>query len=205
MRDHLGKEGAHIPLADRQLIKWFVRLHQRNQPPFLMSELGNKLKHELRELIPVTLFFFVTFQLLALTEALMLKQYGIHLTTFFAATMLALIVAKVVVITDHFALVNRFPEKPLFYNVIWKTLIYFTAALGARYLEHLIHFWRKSANFAEANRRLWEEIVWPHFWAVQLWLLVLLLTYCAFRELVRVLGRERIFAMFFHEPSTGLK
>ena len=165
-----------------------------------MSNLGHKLKHELQELIPVTLFFFVAFQLLALTDSLMLKQYGIQSGTFLGATLLALVVAKVVVLTDHFALVNRFPEKPLIYNVIWKTLIYFVAALAFRYLEHLIHFWRKSADFAEANRRLLEEIVWPHFWAVQLWLLVLLLIYCAFRELVRALGRERVIAIFFTEP-----
>src|SRR4051812_34226560 len=131
-----------------------------------MSNLGQKLKKELRELLPVTLFFFVAFELLALSDALMLKQYGIDATTFFGATMLALIVAKVVVITDHFALVNRFPEKPLMYNVIWKTLIYFVAALVFRYAEHLIHFWRRSPDLAEANRRLFGEIVWPHFWAV---------------------------------------
>ena len=165
-----------------------------------MSTMGEKVKHELRELIPVTLFFFATFQLLALTDALILRQYGIHPATFFAATMLALVVAKVVVITDHFALVNRFPEKPLIWNVIWKTLIYFSAALAFRYLEHLVRVWRKSAGFADANRRLVEEIVWPHFWAVQLWLLVLLLIFCAFRELIRAIGRERIVSMFFTGP-----
>ena len=36
-----------------------------------MSTLGDKLKHELGELdVPVTVFFFGTFQLLALTQAL---------------------------------------------------------------------------------------------------------------------------------------
>ena len=170
-----------------------------------MSNLRHKLIHELRELIPVTLFFFVAFQLLALTESLMLKQYGIHVTTFVAATLMAVIVAKAVVLTDHFDFVNRYPEKPLVYNVLWKTVIYFAVSLLVRYLEHLIDAWRKSPGFSAANRLLFEEIVWPHFWAVQLWLVVLLLIYCAFRELVRVLGRERIFAMFFHEPSAGLK
>jgi hypothetical protein len=168
-----------------------------------MSSLGEKVEHEIRELIPVTLFFFVAFQLLALTDALMLKQYGIQAAVFLGAALLALVVAKVVLLTDHFALVNRFPEKPLIYNVIWKTVIYFFAALAFRYLEHLVHFWRTSADFPEANRRLFEEIVWPHFWAVQLWLFVLLLIYCSFRELVRVLGRERIIAMFFSEPATS--
>lgn len=165
-----------------------------------MSHLVEKMKHELRELIPVTLFFFVAFQLLALTQALMLKQYGIHTAAFITATIGALVAAKVVVLTDHFALVNRFPEKPLIYNVAWKTFIYLVVSLTFRYVEHLIHFWRKSADFTEANRRLVDEVVWPHFWAVQLWLLILLLVYCAFRELVRALGRERIISMFFSEP-----
>lgn len=107
-----------------------------------MSTAAQKLKHELHELIPVTAFFFVAFQLLALTDALILKQYGIGASVFIAATIGALVAAKVVVITDHFALVNRFPEKPLVFNVVWKTLIYFIGWLLIRYAEHLIHFWR---------------------------------------------------------------
>jgi hypothetical protein len=165
-----------------------------------VNPIVHRLKHELRELVPVTLFFFVAFQLLALTQSLMLKQYGIDVTTFLAATLMALIVAKAVVLTDHFALVNRYPEKPLLYNAVWKTIIYFCVSLVVRYIEHLIEAWRKSAGFAEANHRLFAEIVWPHFWAVQLWLLVLLFVYCGFRELVRALGRERIVAMFLTAP-----
>ena len=54
-----------------------------------MSTQGEKLKHELRELIPVTVFFFGTFQLLALTPALMLKQFGIRVSAFLTATVMA--------------------------------------------------------------------------------------------------------------------
>jgi hypothetical protein len=63
-----------------------------------MSMLGQKLKHELWELIPVTVFFFSAFQLLALTQALMLKQFGIRVCAFLTATVMALIVAKVVLV-----------------------------------------------------------------------------------------------------------
>jgi len=167
-----------------------------------MSTFGQKVKHELEELIPVTVFFFAAFQLLALTDALILKQYGISISIFVTATIGALVAAKVVVITDHFALVNRFPEKPLIYNIVWKTLIYFAGWLLIRYAEHLIHFWRATGNIAETNRRIFSEIVWPHFWAVQLWMLILLLGFCAFRELVRALGRARITALFFHAPAS---
>lgn len=164
--------------------------------------LSHMLKHELRQLIPVILFFFVAFQLLALTEALMLEQFGIRVSVFLTATVAALVVAKVVLIADHLPLINRFPEKPLVYNVVWKTGIYFVASLVVRYLEHLIDSWRHAGDFVEANQRLLDEVVWPHFWCVQLWLLVLLLLYCAFRELVRALGRDQITRLFFHDPRT---
>jgi hypothetical protein len=40
------------------------------------------------------------------------------------------------------------------------------------------------------------EIVWPHVLCIQLWLLVLLLTLCASRELIRSLGKERLLELF---------
>jgi len=168
-----------------------------------MTSMGDKIKHEVRALIPVTVFFFVTFQLLALTQTLMLEKYGIKASTFLNATIMALVVAKVVLIADAFKAVNRFPDKPLIYNIVWKTAIYFAASFVVRYLEHVIRFWRRTGSFAEANRRLVDEIVWPHFWGVQLWLLILLLAFCTVRELIRALGRERILRMFFTDPRAA--
>lgn len=36
------------------------------------------------------------------------------------ATAAALLVATIVLIADKFPFVNRFPDKPLMYNVVWK-------------------------------------------------------------------------------------
>jgi hypothetical protein len=167
-----------------------------------MSGFISRLKHEILEVIPPAMFFFISFQLIAFTQALMLEQYGIRISTFVTATIAALVVAKVVLIADLLPFINRFPERALIYNVIWKTAIYLIAALLVRYVEHLIPFVREPKDIVLANRHLFDEVVWPHFWAVQFWLLVLFFVYCALRELVRVLGRDRVFAMFFGSPKS---
>ena len=162
-----------------------------------MSKIPSRIKDELVAVIPPTVFFFAAFQLIAFTRALMLREYGISVSAFVTASIAALVVAKVVLIVDLLPFVNRFPDKPLVYNVVWKTLIYLVAALLVRYVEHLIPFVREHGDLVVANRRLLDEVVWPHFWAVQIWLVVLFFVYCALRELVRVLGRDRVLNMFF--------
>ena len=166
-----------------------------------MSKALSKLKHEIKEAIAPTTFFFLAFQLIAFTEALMLRKYGISVSTFMNATVAALIVAKVVLIADMMPFVNRFPEKPLVYNVVWKTAIYMIGAFLVRFIEHLIDFVREYGNLSVAFRHMLDEVVWPHFVAVQIWLLVLFLMYCAFRELIRVLGGDRIRRLFFTSPA----
>ena len=43
----------------------------------------------------------------------MLRVHGISFSASAGATTAALLVAKVVLITDHLSFINRFPEKPL--------------------------------------------------------------------------------------------
>ena len=162
-----------------------------------MSKLTHSLKHLVQEMIPPAAFFFVSFQLLALTRALMLKQYNIEATTFLAATIGALVAAKVVVLADLLPFINRYPGRPLVWNISWKTGIYMAAALAVRYLEELFHFYRLHGTVLDANRHLLAEVVWPHFWAIQIWLTVLLLIYCTMQELRRALGPERVKELFF--------
>jgi hypothetical protein len=44
---------------------------------------------------------------------------------------------------------------------------------------------------------LFAEIIWPHFWAIQIILFVLIAAYCMVHELVRVIGREEAMRIFF--------
>lgn len=170
-----------------------------------MASIVERIKHEIREVIPPAIFFFVAFQTISLTRSLMLEEYGITASSFAAATVAALVVAKVILILDLVPAINRYPDKPLIYNVAWKTMLYVLAALLVRYLEHLFDFYRQQGSLVAAHRHLMAELVWPHFWAVQIWLLVLLFLYCALRELIRSLGRDRVIEMFFGVSGTTRK
>ena len=144
-------------------------------------------------------FFLIAFHILLMERALMAREYGLHPLSMLTATLAALLVAKVVLIADMLPIINRFPEKPLIYSVAWKTVIYVGASLLVHYLEHLIPLWWHM-GFQAANEHLWSKLVWPHFWAIQLLLVVLFLIYAAMRELVRVIGRARVRQIFFGTP-----
>src|SRR5262245_43429045 len=107
---------------------------------------GAWLLKEFFEVLPPAIFFLIGFHLLAITRSLMLREYGLHVAAAAGATVGALLVAKVVLIADAFPFVNRFPERPLMYNVLWKTGIYVSASVFVHYLEHLIPVWWRMGN-----------------------------------------------------------
>ena len=162
----------------------------------LMLKILRAIKRELFEIIPPTIFFFVAFNVLTYTKRLMLEQYGIKFSGFAAATVGALIVAKVVLIADRIPFINKYPGKPLIYNAAWKTLIYVLVTLVVRFLEYLIPHWWHYKNLGVALDHLWNETIWPHFWAIQIWLVCLFFVYVSFREFARAVGEERFFKMF---------
>ena len=162
-----------------------------------MSKATEKLKEELLAMVPPTLYFFVILHIVALIRALLIKSTGIHVDTTVSVAVTALVLGKSVLIADMMPFINRFPERPLIWNIAWKTVIYFLVALVVHYLEHLYDVWKVAPGFAAANQKLLAEIVWPHFWAVQILLSVMILMYVAMRELVRVLGADRMKTIFF--------
>jgi hypothetical protein len=162
-----------------------------------MSKLSTTLKKEFFELLPPTIFFFVALHIVAFIRVLALKGTAISPLSSMSIAVAALILGKAVLIADLLPLINRFPNKPLIYNVAWKTLIYLLAATLIHYVERLIDFWRQAGSFVAGNEKLLAEIVWPHFWAIQIILLVLIVTYCTMHELVRVIGKEKVLRIFF--------
>jgi hypothetical protein len=162
-----------------------------------MSKLSSKLKEEFLKILPPTIYFFVALHIVMFIRVLLLEGTEVSPSSSISIAVAALILGKAVLIADMLPIINRFPHKPLFYNVAWKTLIYLLLSFVIHYLERLIEVWRKTGDIATANQKLLSEIIWPHFWAIQIILFVLIAIYCTMHELARVIGEEKILRIFF--------
>ena len=162
-----------------------------------MHKILEKLKEEFFAILPPTIFFFVALHVVAFIRVLMTKGSHFEPMSTTSITVGALILGKAVLIADMVPAINRYPDKPLAYNVAWKTAIYWLMATVIHYLERLIDFSRQAGSLAAGNAKLFAEIVWAHFWAVQIILFVLIVVYCTAHELGRVIGREKLLRLFF--------
>jgi hypothetical protein len=168
-----------------------------------MSKATEKIKEEILALLPPTLFFFVTLSLIAVLRDLMLEGTGIPISTALQVAIAALVMGKAVLLADLLPIVNRFPEKPLIYNVAWKSAIYFLVSLLLHYLERLVDYWKKAGSFIAGNEKLLAEIIWPHFVAIQILVAVLVVNYCILNELITRVGGANVRKMFFESPTAA--
>ena len=67
---------------------------------------------ELKELLPPTVFFAISFNLIILTTQLILADYLVHLWSFMLATTAALVVGKSVLVADALPFFRRFDTPP---------------------------------------------------------------------------------------------
>jgi hypothetical protein len=163
----------------------------------MKSKITRIIKEEFLALIPPTLYFFIALHVVALVRALMTKGMGITPLSSVAIAVAALILGKAVLIADLLPVINRYPDKPLFYNIAWKTTIYLLLATVIHYMERLVEYWRQAGGLVAGNHKLLAEMVWPQFWGIQIVLLLLIVAYCTTRELLRVLGSDRMRRLFF--------
>ena len=117
-----------------------------------MSKITIKLKEEFFAVLPPTIFFFVALHVVAFVRVLMLKGTGLAPLSTVSIGIAALILGKAVLISDMLPFINRFPQRPLVYNIAWKTLIYLLVSALIHYLERLYDFSRQASGIAAKNR-----------------------------------------------------
>jgi hypothetical protein len=165
-----------------------------------MISVVHKLKHEFLSVLPPTIFFLIALHIIGLVRALMTKGTGVDPVSSAQIVVAALLLGKAVLIADMLPWINLYPHKPLVYNVAWKTAIYLAIAALLHYFERLYDVGREAGSLAAANAALAQQFVWQHFLAIQIILLVQILMYTTGRELIRVIGKDKVKRMFFGPP-----
>jgi hypothetical protein len=103
--------------------------------------------HELREILPPTVFFFFGFNFVVLTTNLILADYLVAFGNVMLATAGALIVGKAVLVTNAMPFLRRYDRAPLIQPILIKTLVYWAIVFLARLLDAL-----RAAPEASARR-----------------------------------------------------
>lgn len=158
-----------------------------------------RIKRELLTLLPALLFFFLAFNLLSMTEALMTRNRSLAFSNQSYILLGSFIVAKVLVIVDNMPFLSGFSRLALIYNVLWKSFVYGTTALGIRFVTNGLHYLFHSENLRADYELFLEGIDWTRFWAIQLWFYALFFVFALIRDLTRAIGKEKILKILFHK------
>ena len=152
---------------------------------------------ELKEVLPPTIFFAVSFNLLVLTIDLVLADYLANFASFLVATTLALLVGKSVLVADAMPFLRRFNTAPMIQTVLFKTSIYWAVVFLVRFLEKLVEYLIHGGTLSGIPEYVTAHFTWHRFAAIQIWIFVLFLIYTSIVELNAVLGGGRLGKIFF--------
>lgn len=162
-----------------------------------MNSIVARIRKELLEVLPAFIFFLIMFYILVITRALTLKAYGITTHSTAIAVIGALIVAKAILIADRLPFLNLYPGKPLAWNAVLKTVVFGIITFLFLFIEELLHQSHQYGSIAAGYGHLKTDVIWPAFWAREIWITILLLFYCSAVELARVIGAEKVIEIFF--------
>ncbi|HEY1260619.1 MAG TPA: hypothetical protein VGF34_15335 [Stellaceae bacterium] len=172
----------------------------------LAPHIGARLLHELKHVLPPTIFFFIGFNLIVLTTNLILADYLVAFTSFMLASAAALVVGKAVLVADAMPFLARYDRAPLIQPILFKTVVYWAFVFVARLLEHLIRFWLIDGHpIGEFPAHLHTNFSWHRFAAIQIWIFVLFLIYVTAAELNDLFGQGELRRIFLTRRSSELK
>jgi len=117
-----------------------------------------RVKHELKEVGLVTLYFLICFGLILILKKLFLASYEIQYYALSGAVVGALIAAKIVVILDKTRAGTRFERsQPTGIAAGYKPLMYLAVTLVVLMGERVFHAYRETGTLGKALEEAWGQ------------------------------------------------
>jgi len=169
-----------------------------SSPAVDTSSLQKKILHEVIEYCINVAYLTLVFAAFVHSRRLFLAAYGITYTHYGFAVIEALVLGKVIMVGEVFRLGRGLEDKPLVYPTLYKTAV-FTVFVGVfKVIEHVIvglwHGTGLTGGLAEFSDKGFE--VW---FANSLVVIAAFIPFFAVKELGRVLGRDKIAALFLRK------
>ena len=160
------------------------------------SNFKKKIFHELTEYWMNVAYLTLMFAAFTQYRRLVLAAHDITYTNYWVAVIEALVLAKVVMVGDVLRLGRRLEHKPVIYSTLLKTVV-FTIFVGAFTLvERVIKGLWNDKGIAEQFNNFLEKGS-HELLAGCLVVFVAFIPFFAFRELRRILGEGKLWALFF--------
>ncbi|ACK66801.1 conserved hypothetical protein [Rippkaea orientalis PCC 8801] len=164
-----------------------------------------RLKHEVKKIGSLTLFFLIGFSYILLITKLFLKEYSINTYILSKAIVGSLIAAKAVAILDITPWINRFKQSPRYVSILYKTLVYTLAVIILGVIEHLLRAYHQTKALTLAFKSFIASENLYQFLAVILCISIVFLIHNIFQELDIYLGRGTLRNIFLDSAQSRLQ
>ncbi len=160
------------------------------------------VKHELKEVGLVTLYFFFCFGIILTLTKLMLEGYNIEFNAFSKALISALIVAKIVVLLGKTRAGTRFDaHHSLGAAALYRTMVYSGCTFLVLFAEKMFHAFRESGRLGAAFMLVWEHKDLSLIFAKVLCIGLAFMGFFLYRGLDRRLGEGALRRIIFSSPG----
>jgi hypothetical protein len=162
--------------------------------------LKRKVRHELIEY--AINFVYLTLVLVAFTQyrRFLLASYDIAYTNYWVPMIEAAILGKVIMIGNVFRLGRGLEEWPLIFPTLYKTIVFTIFIAVFKFVEHaIVALWNHgglTADLVEFSEKGALELL-----ANSLMIIAGFIPFFAVKELARVMGGEKIAALFFRRRA----
>jgi hypothetical protein len=169
----------------------------------MMSSHANrkeKIEHELREMLTLSLYLAFFFCALVTYNMLLLAQYQVEYWNFAFALINALVVTKVIMIGEMAKLGRKHENKSLLVSAVWKALVFGLLVFAFHVVEEMIKRLIHGTDVAHVSR----DIHLEQLAARSIIVFCTFVPLFAFREFRRAMGDEQFQVLVFGSRSKAI-
>lgn len=159
-----------------------------------------RIFHEFREYWINVIYMALVFSAIIFYRRLVLAHYEIYLDDYFSGVIKALVIAKVVMIGAFLRITRKYEHKPLIYPVLYKAVLFTLWVMLFDIVEVFIRIFINNPVLLEAINELKSHL--NNLWlGGALLIFFSFIPFFAFKELVRVLGKEKVRELFLKKHT----